>query len=203
MYYLVLWFQNLVITLVKLANWNSFRHGSFEFDTLPIRSVRNRYLSAAYVHSDTHWSSGKTFAKWSLICSKSYCAQLEGDAFCEGGMSFIVTYFTSHFNFDLNIFLKEPYLVKKSKCSAKKILRGKNQDSTIVGHMEQLLGLLLFHPSFGHFEFVRLSGSSWHDVPCSSLFIVQFFVFPSSCEVSRRKRLQKTPGKCRTSWVCD
>ncbi len=39
------------------------------------------------------------------------------------------------------------------------------------------------------------------NVPCSSLFIVQFLLLPSSCEVSLRKLFQKTPGKCRTSWV--
>ncbi len=41
------------------------------------------------------------------------------------------------------------------------------------------------------------------NVPCRSLCIVQFLFLPSSCEVSLRKQFKKTPGKCRTSWVCD
>ncbi len=40
------------------------------------------------------------------------------------------------------------------------------------------------------------------NVPCSSLFIVQILVLPSCCEVSLRKRFQRTPGKCRNSWFC-
>ncbi len=70
----------------------------------------------------------------------------------------------------------------------------------MVGHIKELLGLLEFHPSVGHFEFVRRLGESLsRKVPCSSLFIVKFLVLPSCCEVSLRKQFQKTPGKCRTS----
>ncbi len=49
---------------------------------------------------------------------------------------------------------------KIAKCSAQKFLQGKNKDRTVVGHNKELLGLFEFHPSFGHFEFVRRLGSS-------------------------------------------
>ncbi len=44
--------------------------------------------------------------------------------------------------------------------SAQKFLQGKNKDRTVVGHIKKLLGLLEFHPPFGHFEFVRRLGST-------------------------------------------
>ncbi len=49
---------------------------------------------------------------------------------------------------------------KNTKFSAQKFLQGKNKDRTMVGHIKQLLGLLEFHPQFGHFEFVRRLGST-------------------------------------------
>ncbi len=88
--------------------------------------------------------------------------------------------------------------------SALKFLQGKNKYRTVVGHIKELLGLLEFHLSVGHSEFFRRLGSSWaamfHAVGFS---IVQFLFLPSSCEISLRKPFKKTPGKCRTSWVCD
>ncbi len=50
---------------------------------------------------------------------------------------------------------------KITKFSAQKFLQGKNKDRTVVGHIKGLLGLLEFHPSVVHFEFVRRSGSSY------------------------------------------
>ncbi len=61
------------------------------------------------------------------------------------------------------------FLVNKSFISLKKIaifsaqkfLQGKTKDRTVVGHVKELLGLLEFHPSVGHFEFVCRLGSFW------------------------------------------
>ncbi len=53
---------------------------------------------------------------------------------------------------------------------------------------------MYFQPSVGHFEFFRrLREFLSHNVPCRSLFITQFSVLPSTCEVSLRKRFQKPP----------
>ncbi len=45
----------------------------------------------------------------------------------------------------------------------------------MVSHIKELLGLLEFHPSFGHFEFGRRLGSSW-----ASMFHVVAFSFSNS-----------------------
>ncbi len=42
-------------------------------------------------------------------------------------------------------------------------------------------------------EKLRQNNAGPHHVPCSSLFVVQFLLLPSSCEVSLRKRFQKSP----------
>ncbi len=44
-----------------------------------------------------------------------------------------------------------------------------------MGHIKELLGLLEFHPSFGHFEFVRRLGSS-----CAAIFHVVAYPLPTS-----------------------
>ncbi len=84
----------------------------------------------------------------------------------------------------------------RSFCKGKK-------DRTVVCHIKELLGLLEFHPSVGHFGFVRRLWSSWAAIfPCSSLFIVQFLFLTSFSEVLS-KRFQNPPGKCKTSWDCE
>ncbi len=43
-------------------------------------------------------------------------------------------------------FVKENYEIFSSEVSARE-----NKDRTVVGHIKELLGLLEFHPPFGHF----------------------------------------------------
>ncbi len=45
----------------------------------------------------------------------------------------------------------------------------------MVGHIKELLGLLEFHPPFGHFEFARRLGSTW-----ASMFYVEAFALSNS-----------------------
>ncbi len=44
-----------------------------------------------------------------------------------------------------------------------------------MGHIKELLGLLEFHPSVGHFEFVRRLGSTW-----AAMFHVAAFLVSDS-----------------------
>ncbi len=64
-----------------------------------------------------------------------------------------------------------------------------NKDWTVVGHIKELLGLLEFHTSVGHYEFV-----------CRLLYVVAFSL-SNSYSFRPLVRFLKTPGKCRTSCV--
>ncbi len=65
--------------------------------------------------------------------------------------------------------------MKITKFSAQKLLQGKNKDTTVVGHIKELLGLFEFHPQFRHFEFVRQLGNT-----CASMFHVEAFALSNS-----------------------
>ncbi len=83
-----------------------------------------------------------------------------------------------------------------TKVSAHMFLQRKTKDRPVGSYIKELLGHLEFH-LFAVWEYRSLN------VPRSSRFIIQFLIITSSCEVSLRKQFQKTPGICRTSWVCD
>ncbi len=68
-------------------------------------------------------------------------------------------------------FVKENYEIFSTEVSA----REKNKGRTVVSHIKELLGLLEFHPSFGHFEFGRRLGSSW-----ASMFHIVAFSLSNS-----------------------
>ncbi len=67
-------------------------------------------------------------------------------------------------------FVKENYEIFSTEDSARE-----NKDRTTVGHIKELLGLLYFHPSVGHFEFVRQLGSS----SAAMFHVVAFSLFNS------------------------
>ncbi len=52
-------------------------------------------------------------------------------------------------------FVRENYEIFSTEVSARE-----KQGQTVVSHIKKLLGLLEFHPPFGHFEFVRWLGST-------------------------------------------
>ncbi len=92
-------------------------------------------------------------------------------------------------------FVKENYEIFSTEVSARE-KQGQNSGGPVV------------ESNWVSWNFIRRSAilnlfAGW-GVPepqCSMycFFIVQFLFLPSSCEVSLRKRIKKTPGKCRTS----